>query len=120
MLWYWGDESISEDSINGGLPKVRIILIGVILLYQWVAPKSLRERCIFVESCSHIVMRRTRESGILAGLLQLANRWRCCRPGYFRLPRSQLYPEIVSPVRLADGSIVELGMLCGRVQAELK
>ena|SRR5208283_1210700 len=99
---------------------MRLVLVGLILLYQRTAPKALRERCIFSASCSHVVLRRTREGGVRAGLSELVARWKRCRPGYFRLPPSQLYPEIVSPVCLSDGSIVELCLLSSRVQTELQ
>jgi hypothetical protein len=42
-----------------------------------------------------------------------------CRPGYLLLPRSPLYSDTESPVRLADGSIVEMAELSSRVLAEL-
>src|ERR1039458_8602418 len=100
MLRNRGHKSLSENAVDGGLSKVRIVLVGLIRLYQRMAPEALRGRCIFSESCSNIVMRRTRESGVHAGLSELVIRWRRCRPGYFRLPPSQLYPEIGSPVRL--------------------
>jgi hypothetical protein len=38
---------------------------------------------------------------------------------FLRRRRPELYPEIIPPARLADGSIVELDLLSSRVQAEL-
>jgi hypothetical protein len=91
------------------------MLIGLILAYQRLAPAALRNRCIFAESCSHFVLRMVREHGARAGIAALMLRMRRCRPGYFRLPPSPLYPEIKSPVRLADGSIVDTTELSPRL-----
>jgi hypothetical protein len=85
---------------------MKYLMVALIRAYQRVAPRTLRERCIFAESCSAFVLRRTREGGAGAGLSALMQRVRRCRPGYFRLPPSPIYPEIQSPVRLADGAIV--------------
>ena len=95
---------------------MRRILIGLILSYQRIAPTALRDRCIFAESCSNFVLRTTREKGVRAGIAAMALRMRRCRPGYFRLPPSPMYPEINAPVRLADGSIVDLADLSPRIK----
>jgi putative component of membrane protein insertase Oxa1/YidC/SpoIIIJ protein YidD len=92
------------------------ILIGLILAYQRFAPMALRDRCIFAESCSNFVLRAVRENGIRAGMAALILRMRRCRSGYFHLPPSPLYPEIKSPVRLADGSIIDIQELSPRLK----
>lgn len=95
-------------------------VIGVLILgYQRLAPRALRDRCIFIESCSNFVLRATRESGARGAMTALALRMRRCRPGYCRLPPCALYPDVPTPVRLADGSIVDLSDLSQRVRAEL-
>jgi hypothetical protein len=98
---------------------VRQILVGLILVYQGIAPRTLRDRCVFLESCSNFAIRKTRERGIRAGVAAIARRMHSCRPGYFRLPPSSIYPDIGSPVRLVDGTIVDMAELSPRVQAEL-
>jgi putative component of membrane protein insertase Oxa1/YidC/SpoIIIJ protein YidD len=94
---------------------MRAVLTNLILAYQRIAPTSLRERCIFAESCSNFVLRKLRDGGVRSGLVALASRARRCRPGYFRLPASDLYPGVDAPVRLADGSIVDRSELSPRV-----
>jgi Putative membrane protein insertion efficiency factor len=94
---------------------VAVLILG----YQRLAPRALRDRCIFMESCSNFVLRATHESGVRGAMAALALRMRRCRPGYFRLPPCALFPDIPTPVRLADGSIVDLSDLSQRVRAEL-
>jgi putative component of membrane protein insertase Oxa1/YidC/SpoIIIJ protein YidD len=94
---------------------MRFILIGLISAYQRVAPRALRDRCIFAESCSNFVLRRAREEGVLAAIAALRLRMRRCRPGYFFLPPSSMLDGLNSPVQLADGSIVEMAELSPRL-----
>jgi putative component of membrane protein insertase Oxa1/YidC/SpoIIIJ protein YidD len=98
---------------------MKFLLAAMIWVYQRLAPRALRQRCIFRESCSSFVKRVALEDGFRAGIKAFAMRVRCCRPGYHRLPVSPLYPEIREPVRLRDGMIVELATLSPQVQAEL-
>jgi len=98
---------------------MKFLLAAMIWVYQQVAPRALRQRCIFRENCSSFVKRVTLEDGFRAGITAFAMRARCCRPGYHRLPVSPLYPGIGEPVRLRDGTIVELPILSPKVQAEL-
>jgi putative component of membrane protein insertase Oxa1/YidC/SpoIIIJ protein YidD len=98
---------------------MKYLLAAMIWVYQRVAPRALRQRCIFREHCSSFVKRVTLEDGFRAGMKAFGMRARCCRPGYHRLPVSALYPGIADPVRLRDGVIVELATLSPKVQAEL-
>jgi hypothetical protein len=98
---------------------MRALVSALIVGYQRFAPRALRERCIFSESCSNFVLRATREQGLRGGATALALRMRRCRPGYFRLPPSAMYSDIPIPVRLADGAIVDFSELSQRVRAEL-
>jgi putative component of membrane protein insertase Oxa1/YidC/SpoIIIJ protein YidD len=98
---------------------MRAAISALILAYQRLAPRALRERCIFRESCSNFVLRTARERGAGAAMAAFGLRMRCCRPGYYRLPQSSMYPDIAIPVRLADGSIVDLSGLSHRVRGEL-
>jgi putative component of membrane protein insertase Oxa1/YidC/SpoIIIJ protein YidD len=95
---------------------MKTVLIALIAVYQRVAPKTLRNRCIFAESCSDFVIRNIREYGVSGGFAALLRRMRCCRPGYISLPPSSMYSGINFPVRLADGSIVDRSILSSRVQ----
>jgi putative component of membrane protein insertase Oxa1/YidC/SpoIIIJ protein YidD len=77
------------------------ILLGIIKLY-WRLPTIFRGRCIFHETCSRYVYRRTQEDGFRVGLAAMAERFRQCRPGY----RAVLSPAGDLQVQLADGSRV--------------
>lgn len=98
---------------------MRAVVCSCIRAYQRWAPPALRGRCIFGESCSDFVLRAAREQGVRAALAALGSRLRCCRPGYYRLPPSPMYADVPTPVRLADGSIVDLSALSRRVRTEL-
>jgi hypothetical protein len=95
---------------------MKFIVVGLILAYQRLAPQALRDRCIFAESCSNFVLRRTREEGVRAGIAALLLRMRRCRPGYFFLPPSPMFLNVSSPVRLADGSVVDVADLSSRLR----
>lgn len=118
MFWLRGDAALSPDRFDSRLSQMRAAVSRLIISYQRLAPSALRERCIFSESCSNFVLRAVREKGVCSGFAALAIRMRRCRPGYFRLPPSAMYPDIPSPVRLADGSIVDVSDLSQRVRAE--
>jgi hypothetical protein len=98
---------------------MKLVLTLAILLYQRVAPRMLRSRCIFSESCSNFVLRKTNEEGFRAGITALTLRVKRCRPGYFRLHTSKNYRDLDSAVCLADGSVVDISNLTDRVRAEL-
>ena len=119
VFWYWRYQPLPANGLPCRLSQMRAVLVGAILAYQHTAPVALRQRCIFSESCSNFVLRTTRELGVRKGIGAFALRLRRCRPGYFGLPPSPAYPDLSYPVRLADGSIVDLSELSSRVQAEL-
>jgi Putative membrane protein insertion efficiency factor len=98
---------------------MRGLVCFAVVAYQRWAPEAVRGQCIFSESCSHFVLRAARERGGRAALAALGLRMRRCRPGYFRLSPSVLFGEIAAPVRLADGSVVDLSELSPRVQTQL-
>lgn len=80
---------------------MRWLLLSLIRTYQWL-PLIPRGRCIFAESCSRYVYRRTEESGTLAGMGALLERARQCRPGY----RAIITPTGELGIQLADGHVV--------------
>jgi uncharacterized protein len=84
-----------------------LLLIGV---YRRL-PLIPRGRCIFVESCSQYVYRRTEEGGFLAGVAAIRERSRQCRPGY----RAVFSPTGALAVQLADGNVVPASTLNVRV-----
>ena len=90
-------------------------IIWVILFYQWIAPDSLRKRCIFKKSCSNYVLEGAREKGVLEALRRLRTRVQSCRPGYTQIDTSN---DLVL-LRLADGSIMEGADLSDRIRREI-
>ena len=98
---------------------MRQVLAAMVVTYQRLAPNKIRGRCIFGESCSNFVLRRLREDGAGAGLRAFRERFEQCRPGYFLLPRGALDEAMETPVRLADGSVVEVATLSRRVREQL-
>jgi putative component of membrane protein insertase Oxa1/YidC/SpoIIIJ protein YidD len=56
-------------------------LIGAIYLYRCL-PARFKRQCLFKETCSSLVTRVARESGLWLGLLALRTRVSQCRPGY--------------------------------------
>ena len=56
----------------------RKIAIGIIKLYQFFAPTSLRERCMFEPSCSQYMIAAINKYGTLHGIAKGINRLRRC------------------------------------------
>jgi uncharacterized protein len=61
---------------------LKYILLYLIKLYQAFFPKKYRGRCLFKESCSNYVYRKTLEEGLKSGLSSLRFRMKNCRPNY--------------------------------------
>jgi hypothetical protein len=80
---------------------VKWLLLLAIQLYWAVWPTRWRRGCLFRESCSRHVYRRTQRSGFLEGIRALRQRYRTCRPGYGVVT---CYGE--SWLVLADGSFL--------------
>lgn len=93
------------------------LIIGIIRLYWLLAPRSIRARCLFDETCSHHVMRYAKEKGAAAALAAFFTRFRQCRPGYRLLNVEGLDCE--SLVTLADGTTVPFQVLSMRVVQSL-
>lgn len=81
-------------------------IILFVRLYWLLVPARFRRTCLFRESCSHHVLRRTVEGGGLAGLDAFWRRWRRCRPGAVLVETALGYT-----LRLADGSLADPGEL---------
>ena len=62
---------------------MKFVFMFVIRLYQAFIPKSLRGKCLFKESCSNYVYRKTKEAGLKEGIGAFLFRFRNCRPGYY-------------------------------------
>ena len=101
---------------------MKIVLLAAIRAYWRFWPPQRRRTCLFRESCSHHVYRRTVEAGIGGGLTALIARVRRCRPGFVALPATNLRPETL--ILFRDGSVAPLsemaprlavGKDCGRV-----
>lgn len=61
---------------------MKILLLLIIKLYWFVFPKDKRRKCIFKISCSRYVYQKTKEDGLIEGLLALKYRFLTCRGGY--------------------------------------
>jgi putative component of membrane protein insertase Oxa1/YidC/SpoIIIJ protein YidD len=57
-------------------------LLLMIKLYWAIVPDKLRRSCLFSESCSRFVYRKSLEKGFFSGISALRYRWRNCRDGY--------------------------------------
>lgn len=55
-------------------------------MYWFLIPAKKRNRCIFSESCSKHVYKKTKEKGLWYGLKALRFRYQNCRPGYQLIP----------------------------------
>ena len=62
---------------------MKLFFILILKIYQKFYPQNWKRTCIFEESCSHHVLRITRERGFVEGIKSLVNRFRNCRPGYY-------------------------------------
>ena len=92
------------------------LFLAGIMLYQRLAPASLRERCLFAESCSQYVGRHVREDGVVSGLRALLRRFRQCRPGY-----TVVYSDLAHRkyAVLRDGSVIDSEHASERLRREL-
>ena len=65
---------------------LRIILIGVIRLYQHYAPDDIRRRCLFKPTCSEYTIMVLRKYGVLIGLyLAYLRLFKKCRGNIYRI-----------------------------------
>jgi len=62
---------------------MKYLLLISIRIYQILAPKRFRGKCLFKESCSNFTFRTTKEKGFIAGIKALKYRIQNCRPNYF-------------------------------------
>lgn len=62
---------------------MKFIILGAIKLYQIFTPKYFRGKCLFKESCSNYVYRKTKEEGFLKGVKAFRFRYKNCRSGYY-------------------------------------
>lgn len=99
---------------------MKFLIIWAILLYQRVAPASIRERCLFKLSCSNYVLQGARDAGTLEAFRRLRERVSCCRAGYVRVDTAIAGQGDLVLVRLADGRVVEGQDLSERVLREVK
>ncbi|WP_192966882.1 membrane protein insertion efficiency factor YidD [Phycobacter azelaicus] len=97
---------------------MRYPIIWAILLYQRVAPTSLRERCIFKKSCSNYVLEGAREKGTFEAFRRLRERVRRCKPGYAPIDTEAAGHNDLFLLKLSDGSIVEESDLSDRLRNE--
>lgn len=97
---------------------MKYLIIWAILLYQRVAPASLRERCIYKHSCSNYVLEGARQKGVLEAFRRLGTRVRRCRPGYAPIDTGVAGHDDLFLLRLRDGSVLEEADLSVRIRKE--
>lgn len=90
------------------------VIVLLIRIYQIVAPRALRDRCIFEERCSDFVIRSAKENGVIGAFAAFRQRIRTCRPGYLILEPTNDFEGIGNPVVLSDGSVVDRSELSCR------
>ncbi len=61
---------------------MKFFLLLIIKIYWKLIPPSNRRSCLFAESCSKYVYRKTKESGFFSGLRAFKFRYKKCKPGY--------------------------------------
>ena len=93
-------------------------MIWAILLYQRVAPISLRERCIFKKSCSNYVLEGAREQGAVEAIRRFRERIKRCKPGYTPIDTGAAGHNDLFLLKLSDGSVVEEAELSDRLKRE--
>jgi putative component of membrane protein insertase Oxa1/YidC/SpoIIIJ protein YidD len=62
---------------------LKFFLIIPIKFYQTFFPKKFRGKCLYKESCSNFVLRKTIEEGLNKGIKSFIFRYKNCRPNYF-------------------------------------
>jgi putative component of membrane protein insertase Oxa1/YidC/SpoIIIJ protein YidD len=64
------------------------MLITLVLVYQALAPKKIRERCRYEPSCSQYMLLSLKKYGFFKGLRKGLKRWKGCKPpnGGFDMP----------------------------------
>ncbi|WP_367575552.1 membrane protein insertion efficiency factor YidD [Aliisedimentitalea sp. MJ-SS2] len=98
---------------------MRAFLIGIVLLYQKLAPSSIRERCLFHTSCSNYVLDGLRQKGIKSATKRFFRRIRQCRPGYYPIEIEMNDSSQERFLNLADGSTIPEKDISSRVLCEL-
>lgn len=98
---------------------MRHLIIILIRLYQIIAPKSIRERCIYRESCSEYVINGAKSGGLAEAIRRLRKRFLTCRPGYHLIAKSDQNSITRDLVALSDGSVIEANALNDRTLREL-
>jgi uncharacterized protein len=82
---------------------MRFIFLLLIKFYWKIIPLEKRRICIFKESCSSFVYRKTKDEGIAKGVHAFISRFKKCKPGF-----SIINPFTdVMEIHLRDGSILE-------------
>lgn len=61
---------------------MKFLVLFSIRLYWKLSPAVNGHRCIFKESCSHLVYRVAKEEGTLQAMRELTQRWHVCGPVY--------------------------------------
>lgn len=85
-----------------------MVIRVIIRTYWFLIPANRRRRCLFKESCSRHVYRKT-DAGFFAALTALTYRFGACRPGSVRLETTDT--DGMPLFMMRDGSIVRADLL---------
>lgn len=86
------------------------LILIVIKIYWMVFSKKKEPSCIFKETCSHYVYRKSKDVGFIGGVSAFLDRLKKCRNGY------QLYTSLNGfEMELVDGSIIKEDEIAPRI-----
>lgn len=61
---------------------MKILIIGLVKIYQRTAPARLRRCCRFEPSCSNYLIEAAEKHGVIIGVMKGISRFLRCRPPY--------------------------------------
>lgn len=79
-----GTTKYDSDISSLPMPKERMgarTAIALLRLYRRLAPRALRNRCVFDPSCSHYSELAFRQNGLTTGIKLTRSRLARCKPG---------------------------------------
>lgn len=94
----------SGDSLIDSLPLPRRpyrtrVAVSMLRLYRRMAPRALRNRCVFEPSCSHYSELAFRQKGIWRGFVLTIMRLRRCRAGCGGIDYSFIQKEMTDEIQ---------------------
>jgi len=86
---------------------MKYLLLLLIKIYQTFIPKRFRGECLFKESCSNFVYRKTKEEGFKGGLKVFMYRYRNCRPNYHFIKENEKLFLITAEKEVIKKSLID-------------